>query len=633
MPTTKTRRTKCFTGCWTCRARRVKCDEATPSCKRCRDFGIQCEGYGIRLNWVQCDGMSHDEDEDDDGSRMPKRLINGYLGQSRVPRLTSPEIDATLAQLDEWSPGESVELQKCGFSVFTANLSGYVVLDPPPQALTPVAPPTPLSHHQDTSATETADETDRFYTEQSEDNTEPNHYYPDNATIPVAQTLSTLGLACDNIHQQQQSSSLVVAAGPAPLHNQQSPSTIIDTVPAPPLQHQVPSPSRHIDIFTSPTTQKRLIHHWVTFTSRKIALLDEPHNPCRTMMLPMALQGLTISSSESNANVAIFHALCASAAWNLFELGGRTNEKDRGLALTHDQQAIHHLRHNLERADEHQDQSFAMAIMACIAVEAISGTTQRWRTHVSGGLAYLAKLQSRGIAKAVLSPFQRHMVSMAILCEVAVRDVLNPFLNDRDNGPDEDKGLEFTFPYYGISRSFLRALDRMNTFAKTSISEKDLDAFELQLYLDFPSIPLQTPSSLTNAQIDALHHTSKTFYYAALVFFQRSIRRATVLSVQSLVELGVRELEAISQIGKKVDLGCMMLWPVLVLGAECGDDDVKKRMRGWLKEQRKLGFRNLVVLEELVEAVWRERGREGEKGGDVDWRNVIVRDGFDVFRL
>ncbi|KAL3462375.1 fungal-specific transcription factor domain-containing protein [Aspergillus heterothallicus] len=38
------------TGCWTCRARRIKCDEGRPKCRRCARLNVEC-GYGIRLIW------------------------------------------------------------------------------------------------------------------------------------------------------------------------------------------------------------------------------------------------------------------------------------------------------------------------------------------------------------------------------------------------------------------------------------------------------------------------------------------------------------------------------------------------------------------------------------------------------
>lgn len=354
-------------------------------------------------------------------------------------------------------------------------------------------------------------------------------------------------------------------------------------------------------------------------------------------MLPMALKGLMSQAEGSNADVAIFHALCASAAYNLFELSGRSNEQDRVLALYHDNEAVLHLRYNLARTNEHRDQSFAMAIMACIAVEAVSGTTQRWRTHVSGGLAYLTQLQSQGLPEVALSAFRQHMVKMAIMCGFSVPHNLKAFLDDESGASD---GLEFTFPYYGVSRSFLRAHDRINDLltnpegSRTPEQEKELDAFELQLYLDFPVLSQQTaPSAAASPKNSVvIHHTSTAFYYAGLVFFQRGVRDAPVAAVQDLVELGLQELEAIDQVGQGT-LGCLMLWPVLVLGAECGEPALQQRMRNWFQAQRKLGFRNLIVLEDLVATVWRARNVPGASEADADWRGFIAQTQYDVFRL
>lgn len=46
-----TRSVKTYSGCWTCRARKVKCDLVRPSCLRCRRSKVQCGGYKIKLRW------------------------------------------------------------------------------------------------------------------------------------------------------------------------------------------------------------------------------------------------------------------------------------------------------------------------------------------------------------------------------------------------------------------------------------------------------------------------------------------------------------------------------------------------------------------------------------------------------
>lgn len=50
-PAAPTSRTKTFTGCWTCRARKIKCDLRRPTCFRCEKANLQCAGYSIKLRW------------------------------------------------------------------------------------------------------------------------------------------------------------------------------------------------------------------------------------------------------------------------------------------------------------------------------------------------------------------------------------------------------------------------------------------------------------------------------------------------------------------------------------------------------------------------------------------------------
>lgn len=559
-PTTS--RQKCFTGCWTCRRRRVKCGQEKPACHRCRQLGVECEGYGVRLHWVPYNPDSPAAESIEQRTTRASRssLAALTVAARHAPPLASPELDNILDRIDDYLDQDAPELALGAFSVFSSKSppATPVVFDSQPLC-------SPEPQYQLRPADDTLLAQDRY----DED--------------AVAQD----------------------SCGPA----------------------------RHLDALTMPSKQKRLIHHWITFTSSKLVLLDEPQNPCRTLMLPMALKGLVSVAEGSNADVAIFHAICASAAYNLYELGGRASEDDHVLALRHDHQAIHHLRHNLAETNPHRAQSVAMAIMACIAVEAISGTTERWRTHVSGGLAYLARLFSQAPDKQLLSPFRHHMVKMAILCDFIVPADLKSFLDDVTDMAVE---LEFTFPYYGVSRSFLRRQDYINSLiaasSQSSQSAEEADTFELQMYLDFPSIPppgLACTSSETHGLV--VHHAAKAFYYAQLVYFQRSFRGSPLSAVQDLVGLGVTELESIG----RDDLGCVMLWPAIVLGSESGNASNQARVSSWFRSQRRLGFRNLVVLEELIGAVWEARSVGDAEGRAIGWRDIAAQTPvqFDVFRL
>ncbi|KAM6522916.1 hypothetical protein FALCPG4_012529 [Fusarium falciforme] len=46
----------CLSGCWSCRQKRRKCDEAKPSCETCKTRGIVCGGYEMRFTEFRAQG-------------------------------------------------------------------------------------------------------------------------------------------------------------------------------------------------------------------------------------------------------------------------------------------------------------------------------------------------------------------------------------------------------------------------------------------------------------------------------------------------------------------------------------------------------------------------------------------------
>lgn len=96
------KRSKTFTGCWTCRARHVKCDEHKPTCRRCQAAGIPCERYSHRFIWITENGI---KDPDDAGSTSTHQKTKRRTGLTVYPashqqRLTSTTIVAWLSELE-----------------------------------------------------------------------------------------------------------------------------------------------------------------------------------------------------------------------------------------------------------------------------------------------------------------------------------------------------------------------------------------------------------------------------------------------------------------------------------------------------------------------------------------------------
>lgn len=72
-------------GCWTCRIRKKKCDEAYPSCSSCVVRGITCYGYGAKPEWM--DGGEKQKEITEELKRVVKENIKQERG-NRISRTT-----------------------------------------------------------------------------------------------------------------------------------------------------------------------------------------------------------------------------------------------------------------------------------------------------------------------------------------------------------------------------------------------------------------------------------------------------------------------------------------------------------------------------------------------------------------
>ncbi|KND89087.1 Transcriptional regulatory protein UME6 [Tolypocladium ophioglossoides CBS 100239] len=64
-------------GCWTCRIRHRKCDEALPTCRECSDRAIPCHGYGQKPKWLDDKALHYAE------LARIKRIVNRNFRRTR----------------------------------------------------------------------------------------------------------------------------------------------------------------------------------------------------------------------------------------------------------------------------------------------------------------------------------------------------------------------------------------------------------------------------------------------------------------------------------------------------------------------------------------------------------------------
>ncbi|KAJ5747152.1 uncharacterized protein N7511_008848 [Penicillium nucicola] len=142
-PTRK--RTKTFTGCWTCRTRKIKCDESKPCCHQCFEKGLSCEGYTARLQWLtpvtgknvhRADDVQAFSHGQNTRRLMPLEPIQSVLGWNQVDGILR-YIDSLESVVNNRSEDVSANIQN--FGVFSLQQNSLLDSE---QVPSPTAKPT-----------------------------------------------------------------------------------------------------------------------------------------------------------------------------------------------------------------------------------------------------------------------------------------------------------------------------------------------------------------------------------------------------------------------------------------------------------------------------------------------------------
>lgn len=80
-------------GCWTCKLRKKKCDEAKPKCLACQTLSVTCYGYGPKPDWMgHTDKESAILDDIKASIRLvPRRKPKGQSTQTATPARLAPK--------------------------------------------------------------------------------------------------------------------------------------------------------------------------------------------------------------------------------------------------------------------------------------------------------------------------------------------------------------------------------------------------------------------------------------------------------------------------------------------------------------------------------------------------------------
>ncbi|KAK1855344.1 hypothetical protein CCHR01_01964 [Colletotrichum chrysophilum] len=318
MPPKGATRSMTFTGCWTCKKRKVKCDERPISCKNCEKIKTACGGYGIKLQWISVNDPLNENEKPSSSSNGRGRI---RIGRDTGPQYQMHEIDGFLETLEDVASSK-VLTSKGPFSVFS----------------------TTIIHREQQAGDNMGGTGHEVSPSEFANNDNPNA----EPSLAFDNTQAALRLespsAPNDADPQRQDEEDVVDIVPEPTDAVESlPVILQEALGASPgnndawpnstehgtVSYHMGSPLRYT-ISTSISGDAvidRLMHHYAEHVAVMLQPIQHPQNPYRQLYVPAALEAassltspaqLRLQVPKATVKSVIFHSLLASSAFHLW---------------------------------------------------------------------------------------------------------------------------------------------------------------------------------------------------------------------------------------------------------------------------------------------------------------------------
>lgn len=571
-PTSKgtktTKRSKTFTGCWTCRSRGIKCDEQRPGCKVCLRSRYDCEGYDLKLVW---------DEEDGKVKTKAKRRTFHHAPDPRYPTLNSQQVQNACDRLDAASDPR-MELQIGLFSVFDAykNRSSVSHDDAETPQIADSNVNTLILHNQSFEITEAWVESDEW------------------SNRGIVDEGDEVGTPVTGMTQ------------------------IKETI----LPQLTPY------LLSASPDERSLFHYWVTYMSGIMAPAQLHDTPFRTIFIPLALAAPS-SPQDSTGSTALLHSIYAISAFNLAERSNTQKDSMIAHGTKHHGIALKYLRKSIMHSDESQREAILASMIVMLGMEVVKGSSTSWRTHLNGAQIWLQSLtQSNPIQSRNIYQLCHIFFSMAAIATPKFTG--NPIQKPPMEVPPwiaENKDLaDSTF---GASLPILKAIIRINALSNPTYIAKaqEIDDLEYFIYTNKPI----SQSTLDLSCDGSSNSYALVFFYATVIHFERSLRKTPPKELQYWVRQCLDHLEAIRvfemQRGLEV---CGLLWPEFITACEADDENLRSRATLLLEKGKSQGIRNITLAADVAVEVWNRRDY-GTTDLNVTWQDTMADLGLDLF--
>ncbi|KAK2604129.1 hypothetical protein N8I77_007084 [Diaporthe amygdali] len=343
---------KTFTGCWTCRARRLKCNEARPYCLQCLTKGLRCEGYSTRLQWLppMSSALTLQQHEEPLAHEKRQQHRRRLLLAPDLALLSERELETALSDIDR--AGLQLQSATSGpFSVFAVTTTVHDAAVP--SAVTPALSsdtmtPDFATKCFDTLASPSDDSPEAQWQTDSLSaisvRSQPagdEHGNPKTQSSPSTPYLVHVSNATDNplgvpviaaghiLEQPVASETVVDPPSLSSSRDAEAPQQSTHPRPQPyvvRLSHAAASDPR--SGFLTPNV-RFLLQNYADNVVPILGTLDTSHNPWKEVHLPHAMLcsiELDILGHSTRSKRALLHTILAVSAYNINNMRSRTAE-------------------------------------------------------------------------------------------------------------------------------------------------------------------------------------------------------------------------------------------------------------------------------------------------------------------
>ncbi|VUC20779.1 unnamed protein product [Clonostachys rosea] len=657
---------KTFTGCWTCRARRLKCDEERPECIQCQLKGITCEGYTTRLKWmrpVSVYGDLADEPPPDNQDTHWRRLLPASRMRFRGIETALSAIEKAAARSDS---------KTCGpFSVFAVEHRDELP-ESLPLVLDEGHPSTGQVEHNasapcpsDKTFVDNQGDIDEMESTLSGDPITPgitpglHEQLSDQSSIetpettmaaiqPSPQTNSSIAVSSlvDMITDQEQ-------LGGGELEGSMTTPSQLAPEPTPSLRCFGNDPSAEVFL---KARVRHLLRNYAENVLPIFSPLDQTDvlgSPWRNFHLSRALQcsiELEILGSAPPSRRALLQTILTISAYNLRNL----HLSDGEVSQTWGHVASKYKCEALKQLETCVGESYAdltdsvynelLAAMLCmVTIDVISGDTSTSQIHLGASETLIRARIARcgisdcGITKGlyVIFLYLRTMQEATMLLtdgpQRSIRtgstvikraesreDIAELMLSQQPGKEFEPHSIEII---YGIPRSLLFLLRKATRLLRTidqhepssqrnSISpspHSDIGFLEDEI-LEWPVEEVvarmdTAPVSEENRLV--MQHYTRALHQAVIIFYSRKAQNVHRRHVQPYVQEVIRHLEKIEEVKERYGLRTGNIpWPAFIAGSQAMGQSTQDRFARWFDNVSSEGIWTYNKCKDALVDIW-----------------------------